>query len=132
MEVIDVNGNPMETYDLQTGHIVEGRKTVHHEAVEGATEQGHYETIREYPETGGKDVKWVIDVLGVQEREAWDEEVPTYTYVPYTPEEIAAGIQSAAPSPGDSVEARLDALESLIVDTQYQLALSQLGLSGEV
>lgn len=107
MEVIDVNGNPMETYDLQTGHIVAGRKTIHHEAVEGVAEQGHYEIIREYPETGGKDVKWVVDAPGVHGNGAWDEEVPTYTYVPYTPEELEA---AKNPSPFEQLRADIDYL----------------------
>ena len=46
-----------------------------------------------------------------------------------TPEELAADVIPAQP-PSDAE--RLDTLEGLIVDTQYQLALTQLGLAGEV
>ena len=46
-----------------------------------------------------------------------------------TPEELAV---DALPTPVPSDAERLDTLESLIVDTQYQLALAQLGLEGEV
>ncbi len=55
---------------------------------------------------------------------AWTDEA--------TATELAAAFPPAEPAPGDVVNDRLDALESLIVDTQYQLALTQLGLSGEV
>ncbi len=55
---------------------------------------------------------------------AWTDEA--------TAEELAAAFPPVGPSPGDVVDDRLDTLESLIVDTQYQLALTQLGLSGEV
>lgn len=56
-------------------------------AQEEVEEQGHYETIREYP-NGGKDVKWVVDVEGHIAR----PETPVYedikVYVPYTEEQI--------------------------------------------
>ena len=97
MEVLDVNGNPLESYDPQTGRIVAGSKTIHHVAVKGVEEQGHYETIREYP-NGGKDVEWITDVPGIPTCEAWDEETPTYTYIPYTPSELQAASMPAAPT----------------------------------
>lgn len=52
-------------------------------------EQGHWETVAEYPETGGKDVQWVVDAPGVEAREAWDEEETYWLYIPYTEEELA-------------------------------------------
>ncbi len=55
---------------------------------------------------------------------AWTDEA--------TAAELEAAFPPAAPSRGDVVNDRLDALESLLVDTQYQLALTELGLSGEV
>ena len=47
---------------------------VHHDAVQHVEEQGHYEVIAEYP-NGGKDVRWVIDVPGVEGHDAYDEVV---------------------------------------------------------
>ena len=113
MEVLDVNGNPLESYDLQTGHIVVSNKTVHHEAVDGVDEHGHYETIREYPETGGKDVTWVVDVPGVQGYGAWDEEVPVNTFVPYTANELAQ-IEAAKSAPTEAE--RLTAVEAALLE----------------
>lgn len=89
MEVYDQNGNPLEEYDLDRGYLKEEARTVHHDAVEGVEEQGHYETVREYP-NGGKDVEWIVDEPGVEAKDAWDEETTVYVYVPYTAEELAA------------------------------------------
>lgn len=88
MNVYDQNGNLLKDYDLERGYLKEGTRTVHHEAVEGVKEVGHLETVREYPETGGEDVRWVIDTPGIEARDAWDEEIPIQVYVPYTDEEL--------------------------------------------
>lgn len=90
MDVYDEQGKPLEEYDLERGYLKEGTRTVHHPTVEGVEEQGHYETVREYPETGGKDVTWIVDVPGVMAEDAWDEEIPIQVYVLYTEEELAA------------------------------------------
>ena len=76
-------GNP----DLTLGYLKPGTRTEHHDAVEGVTEVWHYETIAEYP-NGGKDVRKVVDVPGVEAKPAWDEEIPIQIYVPYTQEEL--------------------------------------------
>lgn len=88
MDIRDQQGNPLENYDPDKGYLKKEVKTVHHDAVEGVEEQGHWETVREYP-NGGKDVNWVVDIPGVEAKEAWDEEVILYVYVPYTEEELA-------------------------------------------
>lgn len=88
MEVYDQSGHLLEEYDLDKGYLKEETKTVHHDAVEGVEEQGHWETVREYP-NGGKDVEWVIDVPGVEAKAAWDEPVTVTVYAPYTEEELA-------------------------------------------
>lgn len=107
----------LKEYDLNLGHLIEdaivthhGAEIIHHEAeiihhnaVEGIEEQGHYETVAEYP-NGGRDVRWVIDVEGVAPVLAWDEvireaydeiakeaydhEERIKVYVPYTKREI--------------------------------------------
>ena len=86
LDIYDADGNPVTDYDPAAGWLVEQSRTHHHEAVEAVEEQGHWETVAEYPETGGKDVQWVIDVPGV---EAWDEEEIYLLYTPYTEEELA-------------------------------------------
>lgn len=57
---------------------------VHHDAVEAVEEQGHYETIATYPATGGKDVKYKIDVMAVPAQAAYDEMESIMVYTPYT------------------------------------------------
>lgn len=47
---------------------------IHHDAVAHVEEQGHYEVVAEYP-NGGKDVRWVVDVQGVEGHDAYDEVV---------------------------------------------------------
>jgi hypothetical protein len=112
MIVFDTHGNPIETYDLTAGHIVESTKTIHHDAVAAVAEQSHYETVAEYP-NGGKDVKLVVDVAGVQARDAYDEEQPLYTYIPYTAEELAQ-IEGTKSAPTDAQ--RLAAVEAALLE----------------
>lgn len=74
--------------DLTRGHLVADKIFVqHHEAVLPVEEQGHYETIAEYP-NGGKDVKWVVDTPAVKAKEAYDEYEDVQVYIPYTSEEL--------------------------------------------
>lgn len=74
----------------QTGKFVETEIIVaHHDAVEAVEEKGHYETIAEYKETGGKDVRYVIDVEAVPYREAYDEKETVMIYTPYTDSDYA-------------------------------------------
>lgn len=90
MDVYDQQGRPLEEYDLDKGYLTDETRTVHHDAVEGVKEQGHFETIREYPETDGKDVKWAVDVPGVEAQDAWDETIKYRVYIPYSESEIHA------------------------------------------
>lgn len=86
-EIYNENMERIEHPDLTLGYLRPGTRTEHHEAVEGVTEVWHYETVAEYP-NGGKDVQKVVDVPGVEAREAWDEEIPIQIYVPYTQDEL--------------------------------------------
>lgn len=86
-EIYNENMERIENPDLTLGYLKPGTRTVHHEAVQGVQEVWHYETVAEYP-NGGKDVRKVFDVPGVQAREAWDEEIQIQIYVPYTQEEL--------------------------------------------
>ena len=89
MKVYDENWQQLETWDETKGNLHPSIRTIHHEAVEGVEEQGHWETVAEYPETGGKDVVWIIDVPGIEAKQAWDEKQPCYVYKPFTEQELA-------------------------------------------
>lgn len=86
-EIYGENMERIENPDLTLGYLTPGTRTEHHEAVEGVTEVWHYETAADYP-NGGKDVRKVVDVPGVQAQDAWDEDIPIQIYVPYTQEEL--------------------------------------------
>ena len=104
--ILDVHGNELklEDIDLNAGKLVDETITVHHDAVEGVEEISHVEVLNEYYETGpdgepvldedghkivfGKDVKTIIDVPGVEAKDAWDEQEKIQRYVPYTAEEL--------------------------------------------
>lgn len=104
--ILDAHGNELELedIDLNVGKLVDETITVHHDAVEGVEEVSHVEVLKEYYETGpdgapvldedghkiifGKDVKTIIDVPGVEAKEAWDEQEEIQRYIPYTAEEL--------------------------------------------
>ena len=92
MRILDENNIELteEQTNLELGYLrPESIISIHHEATEEVKEVGHYEVIAEYP-NGGKDVKWVIDVPGVEAKEAWDEYEDIQRYILYTEEELAA------------------------------------------
>lgn len=89
MEIYNESMERIENPDVSLGYLTASTRRLHHEAVEGVDEVWHHEVVAEYP-NGGKDVKKVIDVPGVQAREAWDEEIEIQIYHPYTQEELAA------------------------------------------
>ncbi|HAU87880.1 MAG TPA: hypothetical protein DCW90_21060, partial [Lachnospiraceae bacterium] len=93
MKIIDENGNVIENPNLDLGYIISDKEIVHHDAVEGVEEKSHYEVIAEY-ENGGKDVKKIIDVEGVEAKEAYDEEVDIQKYILYTTEELEKRLES--------------------------------------
>lgn len=119
MKIIDINGNPMESPDLSLGWLEDKTKTIHHDAVEGVEEQHHYVTIAEYP-NGGKDVEKVVDVPGVEAKDAWDEEEQVQVYHLYTAEELAAQEQARKEAEEKAqlptAEERLAALEAAMLD----------------
>ena len=80
MIVYDEQGNALdaEALDYAKGYLAVRKRIHHHPAVEAAAETGHMETLGEYPATGGRDVRWVVDTPGADAQEAWDEE-ETYT-----------------------------------------------------
>ena len=86
-EIYNEQMERIENPDLTLGYLRPGTRTEHHEAVDGVTEVWHYETVAEYP-NGGKDIRKVVDVPGVEAQEAWDEEIPIQIYVPYTQDKL--------------------------------------------
>lgn len=119
MKIIDINGSPMESPDLSFGWLEDTTRTIHHDAVAGVEEQHHYETLAEYP-NGGRDVVIVVDVPGVEAKDAWDEEEQVQVYHLYTAEELAA--QEKARKEAEekaqlpTAEERLAALEAAMLD----------------
>lgn len=131
MQIIDINGNPIETPDLTKGYLKPETQIVHHDAVEGVAEVSHYEieTLPDgtpaiyYDADGrekGRDVRKVVDVPGVAAKEAYDKEVEVQRYVLYTAEELAA--QEKARKEAEekaqlpTAEERLAALEAAMLE----------------
>lgn len=89
MRILDAENRELTSPDMALGRLAEEKILVaHHDAVEAVAEAGHWETVAEYP-NGGKDVAWVVDVPGVEARDAWDEYEDIFRYVSYTEEELA-------------------------------------------
>ena len=113
MRILDENNVEIAAPDLSMGHLVEEEVFVaHHPAVDEVPEQWHYETIQEYP-GGGKDVVKVVDVPGVEAKDAWDEYETIKRYVPYTEEELAA-LDAKRNKP--TLESRVETLETTADD----------------
>ena len=122
MKILDENNVELPSPDLSKGRLVEERLFIsHHDAVEAVEEQWHYETIAEYP-NGGKDVKRVVDVPGVEAKDAWDEYETIQRYVPYTEEELAA-MEEARNKPTQQ-----DDVDAMMIDHEYRLTILELGL----
>ena len=136
MKIIDETGAVIENPDLTLGYLKADTETVEHPAVEAVEEEWHWETIAEYP-NGGKDVKKVIDVPGVEGREAWTEQVPIQRYILYTAEELAQQEQEKAddearrklPETVAALRAALDDADAMTVDHEYRLALLEYGIT---
>ena len=131
MDMYDEQGNPVTDYDPAKGRLEIQKRIHHHEAVEAVEEQGHWETVAEYPETGGKDVQWVVDVPGVEAREAWDEEETYWLYIPYTEEELAQmEADRNQPTPEERVKELEEALE-LLLSGATEVTEDEGGTAGE-
>lgn len=131
MDMYDEQGNPVTDYDLAKGRLEMQKRMHHHEAVEAVEEQGHWETVAEYPETGGKDVQWVVDAPGVEAREAWDEEETYWLYIPYTEEELAQmEADRNQPTPEERVKELEEALE-LLLSGATEVTEDEGGTAGE-
>jgi hypothetical protein len=107
MRIFDELDNLLETFDETKGYLKNDSLFVrHHEAISAVEEQGHWETLAEYP-NGGKDVDWVIDVPAVEAKEAWDEYEDILRFVPFSVEELA--------------ERRVADLKGKLFDTDYKI-----------
>lgn len=145
MQIIDINGNPIENPDLTLGYLKPETQTIHHDAVAGVEEVSHYETETlpdgttaiYYDADGrekGRDVRKVVDVPGVAAKEAYDEKVDVQRYVLYTAEELAAQAEAkkkaeeAAAAEAkkkaelEAVPGRMDALEAANNDIVLMMA----------
>ena len=118
-EIYNENMERIENPDLSLGYLKPSTRTEHHEAVEGVEEVWHYETIAEYP-NGGKDIEKVIDVHGVEAKDAWDEEIPILIYTPYTQKELDA-MEAERNKP--TAEQRLAALEEELAAAKILLGV---------
>ena len=88
MRILDENNNELQEVDFALGYYVTDQILIdHHPAQEYIPEQGHYEIVAEYP-NGGKDVDWIIDIPGQEEKEAWDEVEDILRWHWFTEEEI--------------------------------------------
>lgn len=118
-EVYDTAGNRLYEYDLTQGRLDPYEHTIHHEAVEAVAEQGHWETVAVYTDSQGaekgRDVRWVVDVAGVEARDAWDEEIAIQIYTPYTQEELdRMALEQAMPTTEERLELLEEALEMIL------------------
>ena len=90
MRILDELDNELNANELDCskGYLKEEKIFIkHHNAVSEVEEQGHYETIREYP-NGGRDVEWIIDVPKVEAKEAYDEYEDIQRFVKFTQKEL--------------------------------------------
>lgn len=116
MNTFDKEMNFIESPDLEKGYLTEKTIELTWNYVLESEEEGHWEVVAEYPETGGKDVEWTVDVPEVghwdakykdgkpvdmehydgeeQPDESWDKTTVCTTpwtyqlYTPYTEEEL--------------------------------------------
>lgn len=113
MKIIDENGIEVSSPNFELGYLKKEIEVIHHKAVQGVAEEWHYETIAEYP-NGGRDVKKVIDVPGVEAKEEWDEEIPFYRYILYTDEELAEMEANRKPTTEEQIAELREALDLLL------------------
>ena len=107
-------------YDLSTGFLTPD--TIIHKFPEiiAVKEEGHYETLVEYP-NGGRDVKWVVDVPGVKGAPAHEEVENIMVYTPYTEEEILERKQKEEfEQKLLDLNGNIDRLKKCLADTDYK------------
>lgn len=80
MLILDENGNTVANPDLEAGCLEESWRSIVHRWVVDVEEENHEEVVAEYPETGGKDVKIVIDV---EEQGHWETRLDNGELIEY-------------------------------------------------
>lgn len=118
-EIYNEHMERIENPDLSIGYLKPSTRTEHHEEIESVEEIWHYKTVKEYP-NGGRIVEKVIDIPGVEAREAWDEEIPIHIYVLYTQEELDA-MEAEKNKP--TAEQRIAALEEELAAAKILLGV---------
>ena len=107
MRIIDENGVEITSYDSAKGYLEPSKiLAAHHPAVKAVDAQGHWKTVKEYP-NGGKEVEWVVDVPAVEARDAWDEYEDVMRFVPFDQATLR--------------KVRITELKQLLRDTDYQI-----------
>ena len=106
--------------DLELGRLEIKEEIIHHDAVEGVKELGHYEVIAEYP-NGGKDIKWIIDTPEIEAQDAYDEVFTYQVYIPYTENYLAQR----------QCEKDIQEYQDLLAQTDYQVLKYMEGLYTE-
>lgn len=92
--------------DLSLGYLKPEELFIRHVPYQPPVkEEGHYETVSVYS-NGGKDVRWVVDVEGMAEKEAYDEIENIQVYIPYNQKELS--------------EMKIKELKRNLADTDYQ------------
>ena len=131
MKIVEVNNIELINPDLSLGYLVNDKIFIqHHKAIEQVDEQWHYEVIAEYS-NGGKDVKKVIDVFGVEAKEAWDEYEEVKRYIEYTQEELDKINQGKTDK--TTTNQRLDKIEEMVSKiTEYFYRVNTLDENEEV
>lgn len=125
MEVYNEKMERIKDPDFSRGRTRPGVRKVVHAAVEAVKEKWHYKTVREYP-NGGRDIEKVVDVPGVEGKEAWVEEVPILIYEPMSEEELAA-IEARKNAP--TLEKRVEQLEESLRAIEKRLELAIGGMT---
>lgn len=107
MRILDKNNIELTEIDESKGYLIDERILIaHHSEVEAEEEQGHWVTVKEYP-NGGKDVEWIIDKPAVEAKEAWDEYEDICRFVEFTDSELNMR--------------RIVELKSLLSSTDYKI-----------
>ena len=146
MNTFDKEMHLIESPDLEKGYLTIKTVELTWNYVLESEEEGHWKVIAEYPETGGKDVEWVVDVPEVghwaakyddgtpvnmedydgeeQPDKSWDKTVEykkpwTYQlYTPYTAEELE---QIAAENAENERLNQIADYKTKLADTDYIL-----------
>lgn len=107
MRIFDEGNNLLDAYDETKGYLKPDTLFIcRHAAVEAVAEQGHWQTVTEYP-NGGKDVAWIVDVPGTEAKEPYDEYEQIYRFVAFNEKELARN--------------QIQALKQKLLDTDHHI-----------